>query len=690
MFDWSSARPVEEEEEEDFIPLESELEEQQQEQEEQEEEFQSGFATTFGYNDPLDRGVGAWGDSTNNPDIIGVALPVETLRQHFGDEDKAHNALVEVVNPKTGQTIRAPIVDKGPHQQIIESQGPTIDLTEGARRQLGGTGKDEMKWKIIGAAPEKQSFDWASAKPVEQATEFDWASARPGLESVKIVDAIDPKAPYMSKIRESPVSRIIMHGDINEDVDSLIEYGRKVDPERGFAPGYHFYIGRDGTIKQGAPVDRITNHTLGENSDSIGINIAGADEGKEPTPEQEAAAFSLISQLGTEYGISNKNVFGHGELQPNRRHALEGGTVAKRIREEGYISVGGEKTAEVAEFDWASAKPIELGKLREEKGGPGLTENQAKGAANRERLLTAISGVEKAGYTVPHFIGTKDEPEGDRAPTRDMEQLVGALAKMEENAIRAEDREGATKIGEARSYWEEKIKTEGMSAAQWKKQTGEEDPRYPNEPAFTAKQSPEELIESVDTAITAGQGMWETAKTELAKVGGALKTGVQSAGLGLGETINRYAYSPIVHGIREAIDYIAPDSDLAKHAAKFDDAFFKNTVEIPAEQRRKLQEEATKGGAASEIAFTTGQMAGDLPTIVLTSGVLPELKGGIQLVNAMRHGAAAMTVPAMRAGADAAEEVKKKGGDALEQLRCLYQSNDDEHGNGCGADGDNV
>ena len=75
-----------------------------------------------------------------------------------------------------------------------------------------------------------------------------------------------------------------------------------------------------------------------------------------------------------------------------------------------------------------------------------------------------------------------------------------------------------------------------------------------------------------------------------------------SSGLGLGETVNRYAFSPIVHGIREAIDYAAPGSDLAKFAKYADDEFYKNTVEIPAAQRGQLQKEIGKG--------TVGQVAG--------------------------------------------------------------------------------
>ncbi len=119
--------------------------------------YTDGVATTFGYNDPIDNGMGAWGDPTNNPDIVGVSLPVSVTKAYFGDPNKAHNALVEVVNPATGKTIQAPIVDKGPAEWVIARQGPTIDLTEGARRELGAGGKTFVKYKIIGHEQPKQA-----------------------------------------------------------------------------------------------------------------------------------------------------------------------------------------------------------------------------------------------------------------------------------------------------------------------------------------------------------------------------------------------------------------------------------------------------------------------------------------------------------------------------------------------------
>ena len=158
------------------------------------------------------------------------------------------------------------------------------------------------------------------------------------------------------------------------------------------------------------------------------------------------------------------------------------------------------------------------------------------------------------------------------------------------------------------------------------------------------------------------------ASTPARKSGNQPSVGLMSSGLGLGEMVNRYAYSPIVHGIREAIDYVAPDSDLAKTAKFVDDEFYKHTVQIPAAQRAQLGKESAKAGAVGEVAHAVGTMAGDLPQIMLTGGLLAGTQDRMQLVNALRHGAAAMTVPAMRAGTDAAQEVKKNGGSEMEQF----------------------
>ena len=153
-----------------------------------------------------------------------------------------------------------------------------------------------------------------------------------GVAGLNIKREIDPSYPAMQRPRDvAQISKIVVHGDVKTSVPDLIAYAKQVDR------GYHYYIARDGSVTEVVPPDHIANHIKGGNSDSIGIVIAGADNGKQPTAAQDTAAKQLISQLGRQYNVDPKNVAGHGERQPNRRDVREGGNVARDIRENGYI-----------------------------------------------------------------------------------------------------------------------------------------------------------------------------------------------------------------------------------------------------------------------------------------------------------------------------------------------------------------
>jgi len=148
---------------------------------------------------------------------------------------------------------------------------------------------------------------------------------------VAIKQEIDPHHPAMARPRDvKQIKSIVVHGDVSTNVENLIAYSKTADR------GYHYYIALDGSVTQVVPDDRKANHIKGANTDSIGIILVGADNGKMPTAAQDKAAKQLIAQLGRKYGIDPKNVYGHGERQPERRHALEGGHVARDIREQGY------------------------------------------------------------------------------------------------------------------------------------------------------------------------------------------------------------------------------------------------------------------------------------------------------------------------------------------------------------------
>lgn len=96
---------------------------------------------------------------------------------------------------------------------------------------------------------------------------------------------------------------------------------------------------------------------------------------------------------------------------------------------------------------------------------------------SRTRLADAIKRSHQAGFKFPYFLGKPNEPQGDRAPTMDIENLVEALKLQEKSLSNSGKKEELNKVSKERAYWENEAKT-GMSSQEWKNQTGEEDPKY--------------------------------------------------------------------------------------------------------------------------------------------------------------------------------------------------------------------
>ena len=125
--------------------------------------------------------------------------------------------------------------------------------------------------------------------------------------------------------------------------------------------GYHFYIGRDLKIRQGAPLNKRTNHIGGTNryferasekdktftkeqalellknqktafnENSIGIGIVAADD-SDVSSRQVDVAMELTEALSNQFKINPKNVGGHGHLDNQDKQLTEGtkATVAWR------------------------------------------------------------------------------------------------------------------------------------------------------------------------------------------------------------------------------------------------------------------------------------------------------------------------------------------------------------------------
>jgi hypothetical protein len=105
-------------------------------------------ASIFGYRDPEDNGVGAWGTSTNNTTTVGVSLPISVLTSVFGNADAAKGKVIEVYNPNTGKTVLAPIVDKGPSTNVTNG----LDNTAGTVLALGGSITYDKNGNAIGTS----------------------------------------------------------------------------------------------------------------------------------------------------------------------------------------------------------------------------------------------------------------------------------------------------------------------------------------------------------------------------------------------------------------------------------------------------------------------------------------------------------------------------------------------------------
>ena len=427
----------------------------------EDEDFEEGLGTTFGYQDPGESPVGAWGDFLDSPEAYGVALPRAELRRIFGDEDKAHNAIVEVQNPETGKTIRAPIIDKGPAGWVIDRQGPTIDLTEGAYRQLGMRSRLEpLKWKVVGheggkmpvadAVSLPEGFSWDDNTNIAKTTSADTTGLPEGFHW----DSPPPRD-YGENLNPDLTSKLALLEQtagplkINSGYRDA-EHNRKV----GGAPG--------------------SEHVHGN---AVDIDTSGMSQAEQLALIEQASA-SGITGIGVygnslHFDVGNRRAWG-----PSYGHESvpkwAASTIATHLAGTAQPQEQGGGDTLPPGFQWEDTLPASEGTTPSPSAVPAEAppSRQEQAAYNRTRLKTAIEKTEASGFPVPHTIGKPDEPEGDRAPTRDMENLVEALKQAEKAKVSQGDKAGAEAIVGERTYWENQIKTTGMSEEQEMKSLG--------------------------------------------------------------------------------------------------------------------------------------------------------------------------------------------------------------------------
>lgn len=79
----------------------------------------------------------------------------------------------------------------------------------------------------------------------------------------------------------------------------------------GYYVGYHYFIDKNGIVTQTRKDDEEGAHTVGKNSSSIGICLAGNFDAFYPTPEQIDALRSLLKSKMTLYSVPVVKIVPH-------------------------------------------------------------------------------------------------------------------------------------------------------------------------------------------------------------------------------------------------------------------------------------------------------------------------------------------------------------------------------------------
>jgi LysM repeat protein len=78
--------------------------------------------------------------------------------------------------------------------------------------------------------------------------------------------------------------------------------------------GYHYIIGRDGTIYEGRPVKYQGAHARSNNPNNVGISLIGDFNKSMPAKSQITSLEAILAKLRIKYKVPASRVFGHGHL----------------------------------------------------------------------------------------------------------------------------------------------------------------------------------------------------------------------------------------------------------------------------------------------------------------------------------------------------------------------------------------
>lgn len=138
--------------------------------------------------------------------------------------------------------------------------------------------------------------------------------------------------------RAGDISGIVLHHTAGTTLAGALAQNRVA------RTGYHYYIDRDGSIYQFTPDNQVIAHIQSpghgsrrpgawahlSSGNTIGISMVAPNDAS-ATPQQREALQRLTAHLATRYGISSRDIVGHGDLQTTREESE--GSLAREFRE---------------------------------------------------------------------------------------------------------------------------------------------------------------------------------------------------------------------------------------------------------------------------------------------------------------------------------------------------------------------
>ena len=224
-----------------------------------------------------------------NPDQYYFAC-----RWNYADTPKEflRRALARVENPANGRAVDARPVDWGPNA----STGRVADLSPGLAAALSLDTDDIVRITIAArrAIPVKASL---------KKSRVGHGSSNPHAKPV-IKQFI--KSPNCSCRNGANIDKIVLHCTEGSLASALAEF-QKSDGRQVSA---HYVIDRNGDIYQMVSDTDRSNHCMGANQNSIGIEHVGSETDSLTAP-QAAASVALIRWLLEQYHIPRTSIFGH-------------------------------------------------------------------------------------------------------------------------------------------------------------------------------------------------------------------------------------------------------------------------------------------------------------------------------------------------------------------------------------------